>query len=64
MTLHTYQATYETGWHAMVRAESVREARQRLRMTGRGEKFSMARVDGAVFAVWGSDEDDTYDEGE
>lgn len=62
MTTQTYQATYETGWHATVRAGSMDEARQRCTQTGRGEPFALRAVAAATYQVWGRDADDDYEE--
>jgi hypothetical protein len=60
--MSTYTAHYETGWRATVRAESASEARRRLAMTGRGERFRLEQ--GGTFSVWGRDADDDYEDGE
>jgi len=58
----TYTATYASGWHATVRAETTDDAMRRLATTGRGERFSVAV--GGSFVVWGRDADDEYEDGE
>lgn len=58
----TYTATFKSGWRATVVAESRDEAKRRLAMTGRGEKFTLS--DGGAHNVWGRDEDDDYEDGE
>lgn len=58
----TYTATYETGWHATLRAESLAEARRRARLTGRGEAYRLAVVAARALQVWGRDADDDYEE--
>lgn len=60
--MRTWTGTYASGWHATVRAESLPEARRRLRITGRGERCTVTA--GGTYTVWGRDEDDDYTEGE
>jgi len=64
----TFQATYTSGWHATVVADTLTAARQRFQQTGRGERFALALLSEAQAAVlhhvWGRDEDDDYEDGE
>jgi hypothetical protein len=63
MDLTTYEATFATGWKATVRETSIKEARKRLRITGRGERFTV-KATAKPHAIWGFDGDDDYEEGE
>jgi hypothetical protein len=60
----TFQATYETGWHATVKDDDRQHAQMRFAQMGRGERFEMRRVEDAKHQVWGRDEDDDYTDDE
>lgn len=59
----TYTATYETGWHATLKDETMEAARTRFLAMGRGEAVAQIEMAGTL-RVWGRDEDDEYADGE